>query len=43
MASETQVCELCGEECDHFVTLGLGGEEDLCEHCADITTEEYSL
>lgn len=40
--AETITCAMCGEEADSYVNNGfdLG---DLCEHCADITTEEYSL
>jgi len=41
---ETQICEQCGEECDFFVSTGLDMYDgNICEHCADILTEEYSL
>lgn len=41
--AEAQTCESCGDETDTFVTLGMAGEESICENCADIITEEYSL
>lgn len=40
--SEAIVCANCGEESDYFVSTDFD-DGDLCEHCADLVTEEYSL
>jgi len=43
VAAEEQICSICGTPCESFVSIDIGGDDDLCESCADIATEEYSL
>lgn len=40
--AENITCAACGEEGTSYVDIGFDGG-DVCEHCADIITEEYSL